>query len=115
MMKEVKKSRTIPFLITLLILLAGLSAASQETSPQNGPEEPAPESLYVRLTFYPTASLSRYDYNNDVDHYEVRAYEKINDLSLTLGTYESIKKEALDPYLFIRDAYIQYRQNKVKH
>ena len=48
-------------------------------------------------------------------YYEVRAYEKINDLSLTLGTYESIKKEALDPYLFIRDAYIQYRQNKVKH
>jgi phospholipid-binding lipoprotein MlaA len=46
-------------------------------------------------------------------YYEVKAYEKVNDLSLSIGTYESIKKEALDPYLFIRDAYMQYRQNKV--
>ena len=48
-------------------------------------------------------------------YYEVRAYEKINDLSLDKDTYESIKKEALDPYLFVRDAYMQYRANKVKN
>jgi phospholipid-binding lipoprotein MlaA len=48
-------------------------------------------------------------------YYEVRAYEKINDLSLDKDTYESIKKEALDPYLFVRDAYMQYRQNKVRN
>jgi phospholipid-binding lipoprotein MlaA len=46
-------------------------------------------------------------------YYEVKAYEKVNDLSLDKDTYESIKKEALDPYLFVRDAYTQYRQNKV--
>jgi phospholipid-binding lipoprotein MlaA len=48
-------------------------------------------------------------------YYEVKGYEKINDLSLDKDTYESIKKEALDPYLFIRDAYMQYRENKVKN
>jgi phospholipid-binding lipoprotein MlaA len=48
-------------------------------------------------------------------YWEVKGYEKINDLALDKDTYESIKKEALDPYLFIRDAYMQYRQNKVRH
>ena len=48
-------------------------------------------------------------------YYEVKGYEKVNDLSIDKDTYESIKKEALDPYLFIRDAYMQYRQNKINH
>ena len=48
-------------------------------------------------------------------YYEVKAYEKINALSLDKDTYETIKKEALDPYLFVRDAFMQYRENKVKH
>jgi phospholipid-binding lipoprotein MlaA len=48
-------------------------------------------------------------------YYEVKAYEKVNDLSIDKDTYESIKKEALDPYLFVRDAYMQYRQNKVNN
>jgi phospholipid-binding lipoprotein MlaA len=48
-------------------------------------------------------------------YYEVKGYEKVNDLSLDKDTYESIKKEALDPYLFVRDAYLQYRKNKVKN
>lgn len=46
-------------------------------------------------------------------YWEVKGYEKINDLSIDKDTYESIKKEALDPYLFVRDAYMQYRQNKI--
>ncbi len=40
--------------------------------------------------------------------------EKINEASLTLGEYESLKKAALDPYIAVREAYIQYRQNKIK-
>lgn len=48
-------------------------------------------------------------------YWEVKGFEKINDLALDKDTYETIKKEALDPYLFVRDAYMQYRQNKVKH
>ncbi len=48
-------------------------------------------------------------------YYEVKGYEKVNDLSLDKDTYEGIKKDALDPYLFVRDAYMQYRENKVKN
>jgi len=40
--------------------------------------------------------------------------EKINEASLTLGEYESLKKAALDPYIAVREAYSQYRQNKIK-
>ncbi len=43
-----------------------------------------------------------------------RAYEKVNDTSLSLGDYESLKEAAIDPYVAIRDAYVQYRQKKVK-
>jgi len=40
--------------------------------------------------------------------------EKINEASLTLGEYDSLKKAALDPYIAVREAYHQYRQNKIK-
>ena len=44
----------------------------------------------------------------------VRAYEEVNDTSLSIGDYESLKEAAIDPYVAIRDAYVQYRQKKVK-
>lgn len=56
-----------------------------------------------------------YYMTNGWTYYEVKVYEKVNDLSIDKDTYESIKKEALDPYLFVRDAYMQYRQNKINH
>jgi phospholipid-binding lipoprotein MlaA len=40
--------------------------------------------------------------------------EKINEASLTIGEYEDLKKAALDPYIALREAYYQYRQNKIK-
>ncbi len=40
--------------------------------------------------------------------------EKINEASLTLGEYENLKKAALDPYIAVREAYHQYRQNKIR-
>lgn len=43
----------------------------------------------------------------------VGAYDRINQTSLTLGTYEALKRAALDPYIAMRDAYHQYRQNKI--
>jgi phospholipid-binding lipoprotein MlaA len=43
----------------------------------------------------------------------IRAYEKVNDASLSIGDYESLKEAAIDPYVAIRDAYIQYRLKKV--
>jgi phospholipid-binding lipoprotein MlaA len=40
--------------------------------------------------------------------------DKINEASLTLGEYEDLKKAALDPYIALREAYSQYRQNKIR-
>jgi phospholipid-binding lipoprotein MlaA len=40
--------------------------------------------------------------------------DRVNETSLTLGEYESLKKAALDPYIAVREAYFQYRQNKIK-
>lgn len=44
----------------------------------------------------------------------VRGYEDINKTSLALGDYDVLKNSALDPYVAFRDAYIQYRNNKIK-
>jgi phospholipid-binding lipoprotein MlaA len=41
------------------------------------------------------------------------AYERVNDTSLKIGDYESLKGAAIDPYVAIRDAYVQYRLKKV--
>ncbi len=46
--------------------------------------------------------------------YVVRPVELINDTSLTMGEYEELKKAALDPYIAVREAYYQYRQNKIE-
>ncbi len=39
---------------------------------------------------------------------------QVNEVSLTLGDYESLKEAALDPYIALRNAYFQYRRNKIK-
>ncbi len=41
------------------------------------------------------------------------ALDKVNETSLTLGEYENLKKAALDPYIALREAYQQYRRNKI--
>lgn len=51
---------------------------------------------------------------NNYDYIGAIAIRTINNLSLDKDTYEGIKKDALDPYLFVRDAFAQYRQNKVE-
>jgi phospholipid-binding lipoprotein MlaA len=43
----------------------------------------------------------------------IRAYDEVNETSLRIGDYEDLKKAAIDPYISIRDAYIQHRQKKV--
>jgi len=44
----------------------------------------------------------------------VKAGETVNATSLRLGDYEDFKKASLDPYVAMRDAYTQYRDNFVK-
>ncbi len=44
----------------------------------------------------------------------VKGYKKFNEVSLTLGDYEALKEAAIDPYVAIRNGYVQYRNTKVK-
>jgi len=44
----------------------------------------------------------------------VRGYEAVNDTSLRIGDYEALKGAAIDPYLSIRDAFAQYRKQKIE-
>jgi phospholipid-binding lipoprotein MlaA len=60
--------------------------------------------------------LTYYLWGKDKHNYDyigAIAVRLINNLSLDKDTYEGIKKDALDPYLFVRDAYAQYRQNQI--
>lgn len=43
----------------------------------------------------------------------VRAGKTENEISLSIGDYEDLKKSTLDPYVAVRDAYIQNRARKV--
>ena len=38
-----------------------------------------------------------------------KAYERVNSTSLAIGDYESLKDAAVDPYVAIRDACVQYQ------
>lgn len=49
-----------------------------------------------------------------VERVGLTALDKETDLSLDKDTYESIKQESLDPYLYVRNAYEQYRDGKIK-
>lgn len=44
----------------------------------------------------------------------IKGVEQVNSTSFTLGEIEDLKKAALDPYIAARDAYYQYRQNKIE-
>lgn len=55
-----------------------------------------------------------YYVTNTKTYLAVTAGGYFNTLSLHVGDYEKIKKEALDPYTFIRDAHLQNREKKVR-
>jgi phospholipid-binding lipoprotein MlaA len=42
------------------------------------------------------------------------AHEKVNYISFHLGDYEALKGAALDPYIAMRDAYVQYRRKVIE-
>ena len=44
----------------------------------------------------------------------ITVYDKVNETSFRIGDYEDLKKSAIDPYISIRDAYLQYRKKKVE-
>jgi phospholipid-binding lipoprotein MlaA len=43
----------------------------------------------------------------------VRAYELVNETSLTIGDYEGLTEPALDPYIAVRNFYFQNRQEMI--
>lgn len=59
------------FLPIVLLLFFTFGKAFAGPNPDEIQQE---EKMFIRVTVYPTASLSRYDYQNDIDLYELRAY-----------------------------------------
>jgi phospholipid-binding lipoprotein MlaA len=45
----------------------------------------------------------------------VKAMERVNDTSLTIGQYEELERAALDPYIAVRNAYYQHREYMIRH
>ncbi|PIF03463.1 MAG: ABC transporter [Arcobacter sp.] len=44
----------------------------------------------------------------------IRGFETVNKVSLNLGAYEALKKDALDLYPFLKNVYNQKRRNDIK-
>jgi phospholipid-binding lipoprotein MlaA len=52
--------------------------------------------------------------NNFGQQVAIQAFDAINSTSLRLGQYESLKKDALDLYPFLRDIYSQKRKKDIE-
>jgi len=68
----------------------------------------------VDLSFDPQTYLAYIYLVEEIVDYATWALDKVNETSLSLGEYENLKKAALDPYIALREAYAQYRQNLIK-
>ncbi|NOY63544.1 MAG: VacJ family lipoprotein [Gammaproteobacteria bacterium] len=55
-----------------------------------------------------------YGTDDALEYLAVKAVDSVNALSIDKDTYDAIVKESLDPYLFVRDAYIQHREGKIR-
>ena len=67
----------------------------------------------------PTSSLAQnsLEYkipNNTLESLGIKTYEVVNNTSLNPDQYETIKKDALDLYPFLRDIYTQSRQKQIE-
>lgn len=82
-----------------------------------------PSNLRDALSMYPDSLANPFVYNEDrgynLIHFYgeslfIKAYERVNYVSLHEGEYEKIKKDAVDLYPFLRDVYEQYREKQIK-
>jgi len=74
-----------------------------------------PSSLRDSIGLIGDAFLNPVNYVTPLqDCLAITASDKVNDTSLHIGDYEDIIKAAVDPYVSIRDAYVQNREKKVK-
>ncbi len=44
----------------------------------------------------------------------LRVYDRVNEKTFHIGDYESMKESAIDPYVSLRNAYLQYRKKQVR-
>jgi phospholipid-binding lipoprotein MlaA len=74
-----------------------------------------PSNLRDTLGLIPDYFLDPVSYIDDTGtQLAVRAYDRVNDTSLHLGEYESLKKDAVDLYTFLRDGYEQRRIKQIE-
>jgi len=52
--------------------------------------------------------------NDREDGLALYAGQQVNNTSLVIGDYEAFLESSFDPYISLRDAYIQYRHSKIK-
>jgi phospholipid-binding lipoprotein MlaA len=63
------------------------------------------DSFLHPLKYYPPSTAARIG---------IKAYDRLNEASLRIGQYESIKEGALDPYVAFRNGFHQHRQHLVR-
>jgi phospholipid-binding lipoprotein MlaA len=74
-----------------------------------------PSSLRDSIGFVGDLFLYPVSYINPIETaVGVEAHNEVNETSFHIGAYEDLKKSAIDPYISIRDAYVQNRQKKVE-
>lgn len=74
-----------------------------------------PSNLRDLLGKVPDIYTTPLTYLNPVEAaYVAETYRRLNDASLRLGEYESLRKDALDLYTFLRDAYERNRLAQIK-
>lgn len=82
-----------------------------------------PSNLRDTLSMYPDSMLSPIDYDDRewftltdtwLEYLGAQTYKNINNISLNLGEYEKLKKDAVDLYPFIRDISNQFREKQIK-
>ena len=82
-----------------------------------------PSNVRDAISILPDSYLSPIDYaprewwtitDNWASFLAVKAYEKTNNFSLNINSYEKLKEDAVDLYPYLRDVYEQYRDKQIK-
>lgn len=88
------------------LLAASALSAQDVTAPEDLPQ---PSPLFLRITIYPTVNLSRYDYNNDLDLAEIRAYVELRDESQAGEVIEDARILVMGEELELKNEHFERR------
>lgn len=73
-----------------------------------------PSSLRDTIGSVGDGFLSPVNYINPAETaFAINAYEYFNNTSLQMGDYEILKESAIDPYIAVKDSYIQHRRYQI--